>query len=381
MKRRWKTCASILLGILAAAEMIASSAKAEPSANRVFARDAILSMMLKANAYQSAHPVMREDDRNWQRGTWYGGIMEAYRATGDERFLQQALEWGKRHAWQVGTEKHGANRLFCAETWLDLYFIERDEAMIRPTIDWLAANRPNSPGGGKKRWYDDLAYSDSLYGSPTLVKLYKATGDKKCLKIMNAFWDDLCGEILDEKAGLFYRDRRFIGKKTDAGKKIFWSRGNGWVIGGLARVLENLPHDDPERGKFVKLFKTMAAAIARCQGDDGLWRANLADPSQFPGPESSGTGFFIYGIGWGIRNGLLDKATYLPVLRKGWTGLTNCLSPEGKVLYGQPVGDRPAEAKRESSHEFVTGAFLLAAAEIYRLADELAPATGKDAAH
>lgn len=375
-----------LVGAALAFSALSVGAESAP-APRVFERDAVLAMMLKANAYQQAHPVMKENDRNWERGTWYTGVMAAYRATGDERFLQQAREWGKRHAWQVGTERCGANKLFCVQTWLELYGIQKDNAMLQPTINHLASNQPNSPGGAK-RWYleGDHSYADSLYGSPALVMLYQATrlgatdprggvsprrpsGDQKYLEILHAFWDDLSGELLDKQAGLFYRDRRFIGQTTPAGKKILWSRGNGWVMGGLVRVLENLPPDEPQRGKYVDLLRTMSAALARCQGDDGLWRANLADPDHVPGPESSGTGFFLYGLAWGIRNHLLDKATYLPVLRKGWIGLAGCLSPEGKLLYGQPVGDRPAEAKRDAIHEYVTGTFLLAAAEVYRLAD------------
>ncbi len=351
------------------------------SSSHVFERDVILSMMLKANAYQKTHPVMKENDRNWQRGTWYTGVMAVYRATGDVRFLQQAMDWGKLHDWQVGTEPYGANKLFCVQTWLELYSIKKDKAMIQPAIDHLASDQPNSPGGAK-RWYleGDHSYADSLYGSPALVQLYEATGDRKYMEILHAFWHDLCDELLDKEAGLFYRDRRFIGKKTPAGKNIFWSRGNGWVIGGLVRVLENMTPDEPQRGKYVERFKTMSAALARCQGDDGLWRANLADPDHFPGPESSGTGFFLYGIAWGIRNELLDKATYLPVLRKGWTALTGCLTPQGKLLYGQPVGNRPAKAKQASTHEFVTGTFLLAASEMYRLADEFPPTTARSLA-
>ncbi|MHC4334974.1 MAG: glycoside hydrolase family 88 protein, partial [Planctomycetota bacterium] len=122
------------------------------SASHVFERDVILSMMLKANAYQQTHPVMKENDRNWQRGTWYTGVMAAYRATGDVRFLQQAMEWGRQHAWQVGTERYGANKLFCVQTWLELYSLKKDKAMIQPAIDHLASDQPNSPGGAK-RWY------------------------------------------------------------------------------------------------------------------------------------------------------------------------------------------------------------------------------------
>ncbi len=73
-------------------------------------------MMRGTNDWQSAHLVTPPDDRNWERGTWYTGIMEAWKATHDSRFLNQALEWGSQHQWQVGTEQLGANRLFCVAT-------------------------------------------------------------------------------------------------------------------------------------------------------------------------------------------------------------------------------------------------------------------------
>ena len=111
----------------------------------------------------------------------------------------------------------------------------------------------------------------------------------------------------------------------------------------------------------------MAAAIAKQQQPDGLWRPNLGDPEEYPMPETSGTGFFCYGLAWGVRNGLLDRGTYLPVVKKAWAGLVSCVSPEGKIQWGQLVGDRPVAVQREHSHEYVTGTFLLAGSEVLRL--------------
>jgi unsaturated rhamnogalacturonyl hydrolase len=166
---------------------------------------------------------------------------------------------------------------------------------------------------------------------------------------------------------LFFRDKRFIGQTTKNGKKIIWSRGNGWVFGGVVRILEYLPADDPQRLHYVELLKTMAASLAKCQGADGLWRPNLADPEDFSMPETSGTGFFCYGIAWGINHGFLDRETYLPVVQKAWAGLVKNVSPEGKVLWGQLVGDRPALVMQEHTHEYVTGTFLLAGSEMIKL--------------
>lgn len=325
-------------------------------------------MLHRVNDWQIAHPRMKPDDRNWERGTWYTGVMASYKATGDNKFLQQALAWGQQHQWQVGTEKAGGNRLFCVETWAECYFVKQDKAMLAPSIERLDTAAENSPAGAKV-WYFEggRRYADSLYGASALAMLAKATGDKKYLAYMHDFFWDVQAELFDKDDGLFYRDKRFIGQTTKNGKKVFWSRGNGWVLGGIARILDYLPEGDPQRPRYVELLKTMAAAVAKRQGENGLWRPNLADPDDAPMQETSGSGFFCYGIAWGINHELLDRATYEPVARKAWAGLVKSVSAEGKVQWGQLVGDRPNGVQQQDTHEYVTGTFLLAGSEMLRL--------------
>ncbi len=337
-------------------------------------RPEVLNLLKRANAWQLAHPVMNPDDRNWERGTWYTGVMAAWKSTHDPTFLDQALEWGRLHEWQVGTEPNGANRLFCVETWAELYLAKKDHAMIDPALKWLATPDPLTPAGSK-HWYadhyhlnSDEVYVDSLYGAPALAMLAKATGDSKYIDIMNAFFDDVTAQLLDKEAGLYYRDPRFIGQRTANGKKIFWSRGNGWAFAGIARVLEYLPKNHPSRQHYVDIFRRQAAELVKRQGADGLWRVNLEDPDQFPNPETSGSGFFCFGLAWGINHGILNRKEYLPAVEKAWAGLSQSLSPEGMVLWGQQVDGEPHLVARESTHEYVTGTFLLSGSEVYRLA-------------
>lgn len=329
-------------------------------------------LLHRVNDWQRAHPSMKSGDRNWERGTWYTGVMAACKATGDAEFLEQALQWGMQHGWQVGTEHSGANKLFCVETWVELYFARHDKAMLAPAVQWLNTAENNSPAGARV-WYLEggRRYADSLYGACALAMLAKATGDAKYLGYMHDFFWDVQAELFDRDEGLFYRDKRFIGALSKNGKKVFWSRGNGWVFAGIARILEYLPEDDPTRPRYVELFKTMAAAIARRQGDDGLWRPNLADPEDPAVPETSGTAFFCYGLAWGINRGLLEAPAYGPAARKAWDGLVKSVSAEGKVQWGQPVGDRPAGVEAGMSHEYVTGAFLLAGSEMVKLLQPL----------
>lgn len=331
-------------------------------------RAEVLALMHKVDDWQTAHPVMKPGDRNWERGTWYTGIMSAWKTTGDEKFLNQALDYGRQGAWQVGTESAGANRLFIAETWTELYLAKHDAEMIAPTEKWLATDAPNSPGG-PARWYLDSGrpYVDSLYGAPVFAMLTKATGNRKYLDTLHAFTDDIVTSLWDEDAGLFYRDATYIGKRTERGKKILWSRGNGWAFAGLARLLEYLPRNDPQRAKYLALYRRMAESIAARQSADGFWRANLDDADQIPNPESSGTAFFCFGYAWGIRHHLLDRHKYLPVVEKSYAALKGAVSPEGMVQWGQQVDAQPHPAAQTSSHEYVTGGFLLAAGEVYRL--------------
>ena len=359
----------VLASLIALAGHSQSSGDFVAKSTNLFAPGVIIALLQKVNDYQTAHPVMKATDRNWERGTWFTGVMAAGVATGDSRFIDQATRFGESNQWQPGTEKSGANVLTCAQTYLELYFLTTNHAFIEPVILWVNSGRSNTPSGAKV-WYLEggRRYADSLYvGAPPLAMLAKATGNSQYLTWMNDFFWDVQAELFDSADNLFYRDKRFIGATNLHGTKIFWSRGNGWVFASLPRILSALPAKDPSRPRYEALFKQMAAAIAKQQQPDGLWRPNLDDPEDFSMPETSGTGFFCYGMAWGVRNGLLDRATYLPVVRKAWTGLAECVNADGKVCWGQLVGDRPVAVKAEDSHEYITGTFLLAGSEVLRL--------------
>ena len=329
----------------------------------------IVPLLEKVDNWQIAHPVMPPDDFCWERGTWYTGIMAAYEATRDDNFLNQALDWGRKRQWQVCIEPDRANILFAVQTWAQLSMLKHDPSMLAPSIEWFNKNVGNEPPGAEV-WYlgGGARYVDSLYGGSGLALLARATGSKKFLDYLHAFFWDVYGELFDRNAGLFYRDKRFIGQTSANGNKVLWSRGNGWAFAGTARILEWLPPDDPDRPRYVELLRTMAAALAKVQGADGMWRPNLADPAENSMPESSGTGFFCYGLAWGINHRVLDRDTYRPVVQKAWTGLTRAVGQDGEVQWGQPVGDRPRAVMQGQTHEYVTGAFLLAGSEMLRLA-------------
>lgn len=359
----------------------------------IYSKAFIKSIMDKVNTYQYTHPWQEFDD-NWIRGTYYTGVMAVYQATGDKKYIQQCNEWGEKLGWKVPEVKRpnesGANLLTCSQTWLESYMISKKKYKIEPTIEHFEKQGSRNPLCEPLTWYYEAGrrYCDALYVCPpVLAMLSRITKDPKYFAWMDSFYWDVYGELYDQDDHLFYRDKRFIyqdvaPKSKDIqderdsskpyrvspnGKKVFWSRGNGWVFAGLARILKYLPSDYANYSRYKELYLRMAVELKKRQQPDGFWYPNLDDPQDYGSKETSGTGFFTYGIAWGINNGIISREEYLPVAEKSWAALVSVVSKEGKVQWGQMVGGSPYKILQEDSHEFVSGMFLLAASEMYKI--------------
>jgi unsaturated rhamnogalacturonyl hydrolase len=230
-------------------------------------------------------------------------------------------------------------------------------ASLKTNIDAMVADpRPGIDKAGGDDWW----WCDALFMAPGAVsRLGKITGDAKYASFLATMWSGTQTGLLDSKTGLFWRDSTFVNGT------VYWSRGNGWVMGGIVRVLQTLPTGDGSREAYVNLLKTMAAAVVPLQQADGTWHSDLTHPTKYNNPEVSGTGLMIYAIAWGINQGLLDRDTYLPVVSAAWKGMTACVDSQGRVGYIQATGSAPAAAAATETHDYGVGAFVLAASEIY----------------
>jgi rhamnogalacturonyl hydrolase YesR len=316
-----------------------------------------------------ARPAFNLD---WTFAAMYTGMMAASAATGDPKYRQAMYEMGKSLSWQLGPRFDHADDHAVAQTYLELYLQhpEPEEiAAVRQRFDALMA-RPFDEQHPVWWWCDAL-----FMAPPAWARLYKATGDVRYLDYMDRLWWQTSGLLYDPQAHLYSRDATFLDKKEANGKKLFWSRGNGWVMAGLVRVLEEMPANYPDRGRYVAQFQEMAGAIAAIQGSDGLWRTGLLDPDAYPLPEVSGSAFFTYALAWGVNEGILDRATYLPVVERAWKGLLGHIYTDGRLGSMQPVGAAPGVFTPTSSYVFGVGAFLLAGSEMDRMAKRMHPAS------
>jgi unsaturated rhamnogalacturonyl hydrolase len=351
--------------ILAGAIVIAVTTTSMLIGGNIFSRKTIAAQMKKVCDWQLANPVSfnAKNENDWARAAFYTGVMATYSTTKDEKYLKAAMDWSESCNWKLAERFRHADDHAKGQTYLELYNLKKDPAMIadiRKTFDSLIAN----PKPGREDWW----WCDALFmAPPVLAKLSAATGDERYLNFMNEMFWDTHLFLYDKEEHLFYRDKSYFGKKTPGGKKTFWARGNGWVMGGTVRVLQVLPKDNARYNDYISLLREMASAVKSIQGDDGLWRPSLLDPTEVPHPETSGSAFFCYALTWGINNGILSKEEYLPVVKKAWKGLNTFVTKEGKLQWVQPIGASPDKVTIDNYQEYGSGAYLLAASEIYRM--------------
>jgi unsaturated rhamnogalacturonyl hydrolase len=331
----------------------------------IYSKQKIRAMMEQVYDWQITHPVEINLRNNnlWARAAFYTGIMAAYSGTHDKKYLDQAMKWAEGREWKLGERPRHADDHSPGQTYLELYLLKKDPVRIAHTKSVVDAML-STPKPGREDWW----WCDALFmAPPVLARLYAVTGDRKYLDYLNTMWWDTTDFLFDQEAKLYYRDKNYIGKLNPNGKKIFWARGNGWVMAGTVRVLQYLPKSNKDRARYIALLRTMSASVSPLQGADGLWRPSLLDQQEVPIPETSSSGFFCYAMAWGINQGYLDRKTYLPVVRKAWQGLVGAVHPDGKLGNVQAIGASPAKLTSEDNQEYGSGAFLLAGSEMLRL--------------
>jgi rhamnogalacturonyl hydrolase YesR len=339
---------------------------------KIFSHSYISKTMKKVTSWQLKNP--RHELTDWTNGAFYAGVYAAWQTTDSKKIYQAMMDMGKLNSWKPGNRWYHADDIAICQTYVDLYKVEKKQEMIQPFIDTLAVLMKNSyPTKGIEviKWW----WCDALFmAPPAIVKLGIATGNDGYLKFSDHLFKETYDLLYDKKEHLFARDLNYVIKNDGKdireanGQKIFWSRGNGWVMGGLVRILQELPSNYIGREFYVTILREMSARLKELQQADGLWRASLLDPEDYPGGEVSGSGFDCYAIAWGINNGVLDKITYLPVVEKAWIGLNKCVSKDGHVGWVQPIGADPKkDFNAESWEVYGSGAYLLAGSEVIKL--------------
>jgi rhamnogalacturonyl hydrolase YesR len=326
---------------------------------------------------QRAQPYLTQ---NWTWSVLDTGFMAASRVLNDPKYRNAMLAMAERFHWELGGEDPADrgwpdnNDQALAQTYLELYSLDPADGKIAPmqtAFDTLfTAKMPAAPEDQFPIWWQ---WCDTLFmGPPAWARLATATRDPKYLGYLDKRWWETSDALYDTHYHLFYRDKTFLDRKGPTGKPIFWSRGSGWVIGGLARTLEYMPKDYPDRGKYEAQMREMAAEFAAIQDPkDGLWHSDLLDAADYPAPEISGSSLITLGLAWGVNHGILDRATYTPIVARAWRGMIDQIYADGRLGDIQQTGGSPNYYLSSSSYNFGVGGFLLAGEQVAKLGEDL----------
>lgn len=347
----------------------------------VFSKEKVREAMERV-AHWQIDEKLAYDPADWTNGALYAGMVEWAKMANDSIYFDWLKDKGEKSHWAQMNRinpklRYHADDYAVGQMYVEMYRTFGDEKMIKPLknyfnyilkypskrsleFDWSAETCPT------ERW----SWCDALFMGPTVwAKMANALDRKDYLRFMDKEYRNTYKYLYDKEEHLFYRDSRYFSKKESNGSKVFWGRGNGWVIGGLPVILEELPKDFKGREFYETLFTEMASKIASLQDKNGYWHASLLDSESYPNPETSASAFYTYALAWGINNGYLNKEKYLPVVTKGWQALLKAVYPDGKLGWVQPIGADPKEVTKEMTEVYGVGAFLLAGKEIYKMCD------------
>lgn len=314
----------------------------------------------------------------WTNGVLYLGMSRwASIATNDTLYYNWLRKIGDDNNWKipanfrdyVAYQMFHADELCVAQFYLAMYEKYQDPRMIssiEERLDWIM-NTPKKESMNYKNkqvwsWCDALFMAPPVYAEMARIK-----SDSTYLKYMDEQFKKTYDHLYDSDAGLFFRDDSYFSKREANGQKVFWGRGNAWVVAGLANILEVLPADASARPFYEDLFKRLALRLQSFQDENGFWHASLLDPESYPAPETSATAMIVFAMAYGINNGLLDSDQFGESVCKGWNALNSVVDDSGKLGFIQPIGADPQKITADMTAVYGIGAYLMAGVEIYNL--------------
>jgi unsaturated rhamnogalacturonyl hydrolase len=319
----------------------------------------------------------------WTRGVYYEGLMALYKLNPEPSYLNYAVTWGEFHKWGLrdGIETRNGDNQCCGQTYIDLYLLDRYKEDRIKDIKACIDNMLDTDKIDDWNWIDAMQMA-----MPVFARLGTIYNDERYFDRMHEMY--LYTKLKHGTSGLYstedhlwWRDKDFDPPYVEPnGEDCYWSRGNGWVVAALVRTLEFLPKKSSYKKEYKRTLKEMFEALIPLQRSDGFWNVSLHDSTNFGGRELTGTALFVYGMAWGINEGLINEKEYLPIVYKAWNAiLKESVHNNGFLGYVQGTGKEPKAGQPVSYdsvpdfEDFGLGCFLLAGSEVYKLAKSLEP--------
>ena len=329
----------------------------------------------------------------WTRAVYYEGLMALNAIDPQQRYVDYATRWADFHQWtpRNGVQTCDADDQCCGQTYVELAALKGGDqkaklANVIANLDHQMQT-PNSKkianaklkGGSEPQLYGWWTWIDAIQmAMPLYMQVANVTGEQKyrdhAMRMYRWTRNTCGGGLFNTKEGLWWRDADYVPPyKEKDGQNCYWSRGNGWVYAALVRCMNNLSPKSKEYKELKKDFLLMSKGLLSCQHADGFWHASLVSDAVYPDPEMTGTALFLYGMAWGIQQGILKDKDYRPACDKAWKALESCLHKDGFLGWNQGTGKDPSAGQpvtftsMPDFEDYGTGCYLLGLSEYYKL--------------
>lgn len=345
------------------------------------------------------NPAYNPQYTGWADGVFLSALADWAEYDNSRNFISWYENIAANNRWEVGYRSlNPANDIAVSLMYAKIWQKTKQPRYLLTQIDKWDANTVNALSGGwnsliptierldyqmkyypktnnikfevaqnQERW----CWCDALYmAAPTYALYANITGNKAYREFMNReFWITM-DALYDKQERLVFRDTRYLTMKEPNGAKLFWGRGNGWVVAAMARILNFLPADYPSRSRYEKRFQEIMSRIVTLQDPNGYWHTSLLDTVTYKSPETSASGFYTFALWWGINNGLLKKDIYLKPAVRAWQTMVLAVQPTGMLGYVQPIGDAPQNVSAIKNEVYGTAAFMLAGLEVAKYVEK-----------
>ncbi|MCS7479816.1 glycoside hydrolase family 88 protein [Umezawaea endophytica] len=304
----------------------------------------VTDLMVKASSYWVATDTDQAAN-NWSNALFHVGNLAQVRTTGVSN--HKTWPWTEANRWLLPTDParpFAADAQASGEAYLDVWYFHQEDRVLDPLRAELAAEAASVAQGHTRYWTTPDALNLSL---PSFTRVGVMDSNQALLDASGTLFRDARKRLFSDLSGLWLGN----------------AQANGFAVSGLAKAVLALPADSPPRAEYARTLRRSAEALRWAQRPDGFWNAELL----FGGKESSSTALITYALAAGINAGVLDRAAYLPVVRKGWEALTTvALRDSGRLGYVQARGSH-RRAGADDSAAFAVGAFLTAGQQVAAL--------------
>jgi rhamnogalacturonyl hydrolase YesR len=223
---------------------------------------------------------------------------------------------GSRDSLAKPTSSHLAGHLLFAE------LADRTGKPAYTALTRKAADLAFTPSGEMKDampMHNEM--SDAVFmGCPILARAGKLTGETR-------YYDMALRHFRFMRALCLRPDGIYRHSPLD---DAAWGRGNAFPALGAALTLSALPTSHPAFAEILAEFRRHAAALARYQNEDGMWR-EVVD-SRGAWPEFSATAMIATAMLRGVRNGWLEAKEYQPRIEAAWRAVSARTAPDGHLI-------------------------------------------------